>query len=210
MPEGSLTPFPDAELEAVSPWERQSGEDLVWYEVFCIYRDHFRPSKRTFDNLIQLLREQGITKSRGQILAASRRYRWEARIAAYEAERARLQALTVKEELEEATRIQADAARQLIGKAMLALGELDPAKLPASEIRQFIVDATKLQRVIAGAPTEVTAAVQEGRDYGAELSAILDAVFEPGADRGGQPAADAGAAQPPAGILGEPAGTQEG
>jgi hypothetical protein len=193
-----LVPFREPPLPDIDPseiWERQPGEPAAAYEWFCVYRSRLRPSQRTLDNLRQVLADEGIHVDGKRLAQAARQYRWASRAAAYDRECDRLYAMALREQMREAGARQAEIARSLLQKGVEALENIDPTRLPPSEVRQFIVDAAKLERLVLGAPTDIVESrEEEGRDVVAELSALIVEAFgeqdQPALPDTGQPTAE--------------------
>lgn len=168
--------FPEDSLAPDEAWERRPTESAEHYGWFGLYRD-MKPSKRSLENLRQLLHDQGKSPARETLRVLSVTDRWAERAAAWDAECDRIRRMAAAEAIEESSRKIAEAADDLMSKGLDALGNLDIARMNPQDIRQFIVDAAKLKRLALGAPTEVVESREEGRDYVSELTVLLGEEF---------------------------------
>ncbi len=185
--------FPSEGLTPDSAWERLPSERADHYSWFCTYRDKLKPSKRSVENLRQLLLDEGERPTLQTLRAVFKANRWAERISDYDAECDRVKRLATLEEIEESSREVAKAADDLLRKGVEALGNLDAAKLSPMDIRQYIETAAKVKRLALGAPTDIVESKSgEDRDYVSELSVLLAEEFDL-APRAATGADDAGA-----------------
>ena len=130
-------------------WERLPGESAKAYEAFCKYRD-MPPGERSLREVAQRL-----GKSETLISRWSSKYRWVARVQAWDGEvdrKAREAHLrTVKEMRERHARL-AVAFQQKVAQRIQMI---DPDELTPQELARWLEIATKLERLSRGEPTEI-------------------------------------------------------
>lgn len=146
------------------PWERRPGESAPAFAAFCCYRD--LGPRRALDEVDRQLypppapnqrQTSAGRRRRGQISDWSRTHEWVTRVAAWDAHLDRESRLAHVEAVREMGVRHARAARALQDRALAALESLSPADLAAHEILRFLVEATRLERLALGEPTDRTA-----------------------------------------------------
>ena len=105
------------------PWEKQSGESPKAYEAFLVYRDT-EPAARSIQAAAAAL-----GKSKSQLEKWSVLHRWQARIAAFDAEQQKILDAEHLKSLEENAKLRAEWGREIQNKAMAALEKVGFDKL---------------------------------------------------------------------------------
>ncbi len=131
-------------------WERQPRESARAFEAFQKYRD-MGPSR----SVVKVGQE--CRKSESLLSRWSVKYRWVDRVQAYDAYMDSQQLEKQRQaRLDMAVR-HAQMARALQGKALERLKTLTPAELNVPDLLRYVVEASKLERLAMGEPTEKTA-----------------------------------------------------
>ncbi len=149
--------------DPAQPWERQPGEpDKAWL-AFRIFRD-IGP-KRSYDETARRYyapNEQageahsGRKKSRAgsSIKRWAHEWNWNERAAAFDAYLDREAVAAQAEERREMARRHVKQAKALQFKAIERLANMDPSELGPQDVLRYLVEATKLERLALGEPTE--------------------------------------------------------
>lgn len=122
------------------PWERQENETSKAYEAFAIYRD--LEGKRTFAAVAKTLR-----KSESLIHRWGTNHDWRERARAYDnslEEEAHREAVKDRKKMVD-RHIQ--IAMKVQRKALEALDKMEPEKMSARDIKEYIRLATDLERL---------------------------------------------------------------
>ncbi len=136
------------------PWERQPRETDKAFAAFLSYRDT-APKER---NLRRLGRESNATVPRW-----SKKYNWTERARAWDAEQDRIAREVQLSEIADMNKRHIQIAMGLVAKAARRLNTLNENELSPSELRQYLMDAVKLERTARG-EAESTLAVQHAME----------------------------------------------
>jgi hypothetical protein len=149
--------------EPTQPWERLPGEpDKAWL-AFRIFRD-IGP-KRSYDETARRYyapneaageEHSGRKKSRAgsSIKRWAHQWSWNERAAAFDAYLDREEIAAQIEERREMARRHVKQAKALQFKAIERLAKMDPDELGPQDVLRYLVEATKLERLALGEPTE--------------------------------------------------------
>jgi hypothetical protein len=159
------------------PWERLPGESDAAISAFVLYRD--LGAQRSLDaaSTRYHARNQQPTdqpqsgsrknkKCSGQIRTWADRWDWRARAAAWDAEQDRQARQAMLQEIVDMRKRHAQEAMMLQKAAMQRLQALDPQTLTQSQLLDYLVEATKLERLSRGEPETVGEQRVTGRDGG--------------------------------------------
>src|SRR5260370_5769850 len=146
-----------------APWEQLPGESAKAYAAFCLYRD--LGPRRSLDEASRSYHRgrassaDGDTPSRrrrasGTMRRWADRWNWPARARAWDQECTRAHATEQIEALKEMTKRHLQEAKVLQNKAVLRLSQLQPEELKPRETLDYLIEATKLERLVLGEPTE--------------------------------------------------------
>jgi hypothetical protein len=153
---------PDGAREA---WERWPGEPDGAFAGFVAYRDLGRGR-----SVREAARKVG--RQPGNVYKESSAWGWQERARKWDDEQDRRFAAEMLDARVAMGRQHLTIANALLGKGVEALRELDPRKLSARELREYIESAVRLARLVAG---DVTDRV--------ESSGVLSLEVDPGAAR---------------------------
>jgi hypothetical protein len=161
----------------IEPWERWPRESDAAYSAFVIYRD--LGSQRSLDaaSTRYHARNQPASdrppdhrrknkKCSGQIRTWADRWDWRARAAAWDAEQDRQARQAMLQEILDMRKRHAQEAMMLQKAAMQRLQALDPQTLTQSQLLDYLVESTKMERLSRGEPETVGEQRVTGRDGG--------------------------------------------
>jgi hypothetical protein len=129
------------------PWDRWPGEPETAYAAFVGYRDLGRA--RT----VKLASERQKLGA-PYLYNLSSKWGWVARARKWDDEQDRAYAAEMLDARVAMGRQHMSVANVLLAKGVEALRNLDPSRLGARELREYITEAIRLQRLIAGEATE--------------------------------------------------------
>jgi len=143
-----------SEQPTMELWERQHGESAKAFGAFSAYRD--TPARdRSIPRCVAAYYE-GESKAKVQLWQRwSSRWSWVKRADAWQDEQGRRARIAHLAEIEAMNRRHVEAAKALLAKALDALDALDADDLEPGQIRQFVVDAARLERTAMGEPDQV-------------------------------------------------------
>jgi len=124
-------------------WHRQPKETDKAHEAFVVYRD--MGGSRTLSKVARSL-----GKSKAQMLKFSGKWKWVDRCHAYDSHLDTKRLKAREDEIEKMNRRQIEMAMGLQTKAAEALINVNILKLDQAEIRRWIIDAAKLERLARG------------------------------------------------------------
>ncbi len=172
--------------EAAQPWERLPGEpDKAWL-AFRIFRD-IGP-KRSYDETARRYyapneaageAHSGRKKSRAgsSIKRWAHEWRWNERASAFDAHLDREAVAAQEEERRDMARRHVKQAKALQFKAIERLANMDPGELGPQDVLRYLVEATKLERLAMGEPTERVE--EEHKGGGVDITVQAAQVFMP-------------------------------
>jgi hypothetical protein len=144
------------------PWEQLPGESAKAYAAFCLYRD--LGPRRSLDEASRSYHGHGSgadgdrparrRRASGTIRRWADRWNWPARACAWDQERMRVQASEELEAVKEMAKRHLQEARVLQNKAIQRLSQLQPEELKPRETLDYLIEGTKLERLVLGEPTE--------------------------------------------------------
>lgn len=114
----------------VALWEKQPDESDKAFAAFRVYLE-LGPEKRSISKVVQHRADNGMGKSRSTVSKWSSRFRWTARVEAFDAEAVRTQDETTFELLQRRGERQAE----------IAVRFLDSLELPALELERRLAEA---------------------------------------------------------------------
>jgi hypothetical protein len=160
------------------PWDRQPDEPNLWYTRFERYRLS-GPSRSLLGTLNAEAVEKGKTRQTkvpGAWNQACRHWRWRERAEAWD-EQARQKARAAHvRDVEEMNRRHIQEAQALQNKAVQRLKALELDDLSATDVLRYFVEATKLERTARGEPETIEERRLTGKDGGAVLFSLEDAL----------------------------------
>jgi hypothetical protein len=138
------------------PWERLALESPEAWAAFQVYRD--LGPRRTLDEVDRRIYQPAERPSsapsrkrrRGHVSGWSRRFRWVARAAAWDAELDRRAQAAQMDAVEEMHRRHGLEARAVQSAAMAALEKLDSGDVSAADIVRFLIEGCDMERVALG------------------------------------------------------------
>ena len=130
------------------PWERQTGEGPRAWEAFQVYRD------MGSDRSLRAAAER-LSRSRKTLETLSVDFRWQDRIAAWEAEQDRVSRKAQLDGLRRMRKIHADLGAALLAKAARGLTRIPDDELKAADISRMVEVGDKLERIARGDVGEV-------------------------------------------------------
>jgi len=137
-------------------WERQPGESPKSFHAFVVYRD-LPPFERTIKKAIEIVYEGNVSPSRlNYWYQRSSAWHWRRRAEAFDEYKARVAAEAQLQAIREMNERHATIAVAMISKAAQRLKTLPETELSPTEVRQWFVEAAKLERVARGAPETIT------------------------------------------------------
>jgi hypothetical protein len=159
-------------------WDRQPDEPNRWFSRF----ERFRaagPSRSLLGTMNSELSDKGAipkAKVSGSWHRASIRWRWRERAEAWDAqERRRVQAARIQQ-IDEMRSRHIQEAQALQSKALQRLKSLELDDLSAPDVLRYFVEATKLERTARGEPDTIEERRVTGRDGGAVVFSLEDAL----------------------------------
>jgi hypothetical protein len=161
----------------IEPWERWPGESDAAFSAFVIYRDLGPQRSLDAASTRYHARDQSPTaqpqggrgknkKCSGQIRTWADRWDWRARAAGWDDEQDRQARQAMLQEILDMRKRHAQEAMMLQKAAMQRLQALDPQTLTQSQLLNYFVEATKLERLSRGEPETVGEQRVTGRDGG--------------------------------------------
>jgi hypothetical protein len=144
-----------------APWEPLPGESAKAYAAFCCYRD--LGPRRSLDEASRSYHRgshaDGETPSRrrrasGTVRRWADRWNWPARAQAWDRERLRVHLTEQIEAVKEMSKRHLQEAKVLQNKAVQRLSQLQPEELKPRETLDYLIEGTKLERLVLGEPTE--------------------------------------------------------
>jgi hypothetical protein len=155
------------------PWEQQNKESTQAFAAFREYRD--TPPE---DRSIRAVAQKMGYKNPSPLLRWSSKYSWVDRARAYDMELDRRILEAQRRSITEMKERHIKAAMDLQKKALERLAKIQPLELTPKDVREFLVEAAKLERLSRG---EVES-IQETRGGGDNngTAAINQLVTDPG------------------------------
>ncbi len=157
-------------MAAVDVWERQPGESPQSFEAFAIYRN-FRQGTRSLARVASEL-----TKSAHLIRRWSAKHNWVDRVEEWDAYQDKIaleaQLRAVKDMNERHVRM----SMALQSKALKKLEALDPDELTPSQLLQYLLESSRLERLARGEPEKI-------EDRREKIEAKVDVDFDEVAQR---------------------------
>lgn len=144
-----------ADEKTVELWERQPGEGTKPWEAFVIYRD------MGTDRALRKVAKQ-LQKSITMIGRWSSDWKWQERVAAWDAEQDKLARADQVKEIAKMRKLQAQRGAKMQEKAMAALEQMEIEELSAADVVRLMTEGAKLERLGRGDVGEVI----EERDGG--------------------------------------------
>jgi hypothetical protein len=172
--------------EPAQPWERQPGEpDKAWL-AFRIFRD-IGP-KRSYDETARRYyapnedageEHSGRKKSRAgsSIKNWAHQWHWNERAAAFDAYLDREEVAAQAGERRDMAKRHIKQAKALQFKAIERLANMDPSELGPQDVLRYLVEATKLERLALGEPTDRVE--EEHKGGGVDITVQAAQVFMP-------------------------------
>jgi len=145
----------------VELWERQPGETTKQFEAFQLYRD------MGYERALRAV-AKSLNKSLTLIARWSGANNWVERVAAWDKEQDRLNLIQQQKDIAKMRKKHAELGFAMVGKAIIALNQLDVKNMSASDIARFAVEGTKIERLSRGDVSEVI----EERDGGKSEPAV--------------------------------------
>jgi hypothetical protein len=135
-------------IKPTDPWDRRLNETPAAYAAFVVYRDQgiTRSQHKT---------AEAIGKSRGLLCGWSRQHNWVDRATAWDDHLQRQHDLEAVAAIRAMGDRHANTALLMQQKAIEALQAMNPSRLSPAEIRNFLVDAIKLERQARGEPDKI-------------------------------------------------------
>ena len=134
------------------PWERQEGEGSKEFTAFVTYRD-LQPKDRSVDHVREILYPGSAWQTR-TLRDWAKQFNWNLRVIAWENELDRLRRESMVKGRTEMQDLHQKAARLMVKKGIEALEKMTPETLQATDIRQYIVEGAKLERLSRDMSTE--------------------------------------------------------
>lgn len=136
------------ETGELRPWDKQPGETPKAYEAFATYLN-----LGTDRSVVKVGRELG--KTRSIIDRWSAQNDWVSRAEQWDAEQRRQEFAAQLQEAQDMGRRHAQIATQLQHTALQALRHVDPSKLAPGTILNYLMEATRLERLSRGEPEHI-------------------------------------------------------
>lgn len=144
------------------PWERQPGESAKAFVSFAAYRD-LGPLHRS-----QAKTHEITGANRRTIEMWSKKYEWQKRVSAWDAEVDRQRRIKNLEDIEAMRDEHAKIAKSMLVKSAQALVKIPIDEIKASDISRMVEVASKLERISRGDVGEVV----EERDGGKAVNPV--------------------------------------
>lgn len=154
------------QLEAKSkvlPWERQPGETPTQYRYFIVYRDLHRETTEDGDYPSLPFQERELAevaeltdKKIGYMHQMSSKQNWRKRGAAYDLHLEKIIREANERSIIDMNKRQAKIGQALQSKALNRLQTMQPEELSAREVKDYLVDGSKIERMARGEATENT------------------------------------------------------
>jgi hypothetical protein len=132
----------------MTPWERLDTEGAKAFEAFALYRD-LGPSERSVREVARRL-----NKSATLIGKWSGQHAWVERCVAWDAEQDRIRRDAMAKEAELMGERHARLARRVLDLAAQRIDALDPNDLPVHQLARLMAEASKLERLALGEPSD--------------------------------------------------------
>lgn len=148
----ALVPAPESTPTSVVLWERQPGESSRSFTAFTTFRD--LPSANRTLKAVQEIMYPGAQWAMRAITKWAKDHRWVERVVAWENELDRVRLAAQTATVETMSKRHIEAAQELLKKGLEALEKVKIEDLDAANIRLYIADAIKLERLARGQSTE--------------------------------------------------------
>lgn len=144
-----------------NPWDRQPGEGPQAFRAFAAYRDSGADgSKRSLQKTAQsLTKSNGEPYSVGTLKDWSRKWRWQARVDAWDDELDRLTRRELEKGITGMRKNHVSIAKAMLVKSLQALQKIPADEMTPRDVAAMVDVAAKLERISRGEVTERT----EGR-----------------------------------------------
>jgi hypothetical protein len=168
----------DDTLEQQQPWERQPGEPNRWYARFERYR--LAGPSRSLLGIVNTERQERGGKRGSSVPQAwaknAKAWQWRVRAEAWDEHQRGVERAAYAAQVEEMNRRHAQEAKALQSLAIQRLKSLTVDHLSTADTLRFLTEAAKLERSATGQPETITEQRLTGKNGGAVVFTIEDAV----------------------------------
>jgi hypothetical protein len=160
------------------PWERQLEEPNLWFTRFERYR--LAGPNRSLLGTMNAERTEKSRKRQSRVSGAwnqaYERWRWRERAEAWDEQEQHRVRTAHAQDIEEMNRRHIQEAQALQNKAIQRLKSLELDDLSGADVLRYLVEATKLERTARGEPETIEERRLTGKDGGAVLLSLEEAV----------------------------------
>ena len=135
------------------PWERIEGESNKAFRAFTAFRDLLPEERSIRKALVKLWGPKADGRQR-TAEGWSSQWRWQERAAAWDDHLDKTKVEAKEESIKEVERAHAEAAKKMWEQGLSWMDGLSAEDITAQDVRTFIVEGIKLQRLSMGMSTE--------------------------------------------------------